>query len=422
MKNCSNTNKYTQRNRQKMLTFKQFLTETKNIHITHVEDLILERGREGALDALNFLASVTKSITGQTTNHFDLTVKYDGAPSIFCGINPENGKFFVATKSIFAKNAKLNYTSSDVDKNHSGTLADKLKIALRYLPALGIKKIIQGDLMFTSEDIKSETINGEEYITFQPNVIVYAIPISDKSLVEKITKAKIGIVFHTSYSGETLSNLKATYKVNIDSFNKTLNVWFDDATYHDKSGSVTLTVEESATIMNDVKMAYDLLKKINANELTSFIQNTKLIDLIKMHLNAKIRDGNHIEDVNRHIQDMYEFIHTRLENEKEKLTNKKAKQLRDATKEKYYSIMNNAKSLILNVFTFQQLLNNIKLKLLKKLNTVKGMGTFVKNGSEFLITSPEGFVAVDHLSGNVVKLVDRLNFSRINFNTQKTWK
>jgi hypothetical protein len=222
------------------MNFTQFLSESKegkNLHLEHLEDNILNRGVVGAREAINFLQSLRDMLAGRSQSKLNVTTKWDGAPAIFAGVNPENGKFFVGTKGIFAKNAKLNYTDADIDKNHPGSgLNDKLKIALAFLPKLGIKGVLQGDMMFTKSDLKKETIGGEKYITFQPNTIVYAVPEATR-LASMITQAQLGIVFHTSYSGRTLETMKASFNIDIGHLNRTKDVWFRDASFVDASGT-----------------------------------------------------------------------------------------------------------------------------------------------------------------------------------------
>ena len=99
----------------------------------------------------------------------------NGTVLIICGVNPENGKFFVGTKSVFNVNAKINYTTGDIRRNHSGELANKLSIALRELAKLNISGILQGDFLFSKSDLKNESIDGENMITFTPNTITYAV-------------------------------------------------------------------------------------------------------------------------------------------------------------------------------------------------------------------------------------------------------
>ena len=191
-----------------MQGFQDFLVEDKNTHLEHLEDEIINNGTKGARTAINFLKSVKQMLQGGKGGS-TVTVKWDGAPAIFCGINPENGRFFVGTKSIFNKSPKINYTNADISRNHGGQLADKLKVALRYLPKLGINGILQGDLLFTSDDKKTAVVDGKKSIIFTPNTITYAVPIVKtgflgSSLYKDISKAQIGIIFHTSYSGQVV--------------------------------------------------------------------------------------------------------------------------------------------------------------------------------------------------------------------------
>ena len=195
-------------------------------------------GVEGTRSAINFLRSLRDMLAGHSNIPLNVSVKFDGAPAIICGINPENGKFFVGTKGVFAQNPKLNYTPQDIDTNHSGPgLNKKLKLALQYLPELGIKQVLQGDMMFSHEDLVGEKIDGISYITFKPNTITYAVPIGT-ALAHRILEAKMGIVFHTTYVGKTLQDMKASFNVNILGFNRTKNVWFRTAEIHEDRKSV----------------------------------------------------------------------------------------------------------------------------------------------------------------------------------------
>ena len=207
----------------------ELLLEGKNLHMEHLEDAVLNDGRKGVYAALNFVKSVTDMLDGNTSRGINITVKWDGAPAVFCGTNPENGKFFVATKSLFNKTPKINYTNSDIDKNHSGGLADKLKLALKYLKGLGIKGILQGDMLYSRNELDSQRIDGETFLTFQPNTIVYAVPIKS-DLAKTIKSSKMGIIFHTAYRGKTIENLTAVFNPNVSGLRRTRDVWFDNAT------------------------------------------------------------------------------------------------------------------------------------------------------------------------------------------------
>ncbi len=183
-----------------MKRFKTILNEAKLTHLEHLEDAIFDDGYAGGVEALKILTDISNTLAGHSKKPINIQAKVDGAPSIVAGINPENGKFFVGTKAVFNRTPKLNYTNADVDKHHEGNLAVKLKIALKEFPKMGIKGIIQGDFMFIPSDLKKETIDDEKYVTFTPNTITYAIP-AGTDLAKKITKAKVGVVWHTTYSG-----------------------------------------------------------------------------------------------------------------------------------------------------------------------------------------------------------------------------
>jgi hypothetical protein len=231
-----------------MLPFKEHINESadKNLHLEHLEDQVLNRGVDGAREAIDFLRSLRDMLAGHVEKPINITTKWDGAPAVFCGINPENGKFFVGTKGVFAKNAKLNYTEADIAKNHeSEGLQEKLRICLRYLPKLGIKGILQGDMMYSKGDLKSQTIEGEKYITFTPNTITYAIPMKQTVLADRILKSHMGIIFHTEYHGKTMSSLKASFRIDIGYLNHTKDVWFRDASFVDQSGTATFTADET---------------------------------------------------------------------------------------------------------------------------------------------------------------------------------
>jgi hypothetical protein len=182
-------------------SFTQHLQEAKNTHITHLEDDIFLSGHEGAMNSIRFVREVVKSFSSNVNTQLNVSVKWDGAPAIFAGINPENGKFFVGTKGVFNKNAKLNYTADDIRKNHSGGLATRLGYCLDNLKDLGIKGIIQGDMLFIDSDITEQKIDGKSYITFTPNTITYAVE-KGTPLAKEIQSAKMGVVWHTSYNGK----------------------------------------------------------------------------------------------------------------------------------------------------------------------------------------------------------------------------
>ena len=256
-----------------MKTFTQYLTEdaTKNLHLEHLEDLVFLYGIDGMRSGINFLRSIRDMLSGKSTKNVDLHVKWDGAPAVFAGTDPEDGKFFVGTKGVFAKNAKLVKSNADLKKyGYSGGLADKLKIALKELSKLGINGVIQGDMMFTKSDLSDETIDGVDYVTFQPNTIVYAVP-KNSDLAKHITSAKIGVVWHTTYTGDTLPDMSASIGVNIAGMKTPKSVWYDDAYYHDLSGKVLFTPKEIKALDKNLSKAGKSFRKVNSTTLKAFL-------------------------------------------------------------------------------------------------------------------------------------------------------
>ena len=181
--------------------FSTYLTEVKLKHLEHLEDALFNDGYAGGLEALRMLDEIVKSLQGNATKGINIQSKVDGSPSIIAGTNPENGKFFVATKALFGKTPKINYTDADVDKNHGHAkdLAKKMKLALKHFPELNIPTIWQGDFMYDSSQLKKETIDGEKMVTFTPNTITYAVPL-DQPLAKQIMASKVGVIWHTSYN------------------------------------------------------------------------------------------------------------------------------------------------------------------------------------------------------------------------------
>ena len=187
------------------------LVEDKNTHLEHLEDDIINNGFDGGKNAIAFLEALNELLSGHSQKKVNLTVKWDGAPAIVAGPSPENGKFFVGTKSVFNKTPKINYSVQDIRNNHEGPVANILRECLQYLSTLGMKEILQGDLMFTNSTKKKTTYKDptgkqEAMISFQPNTIVYMVPESTP-FGNKINSSKLGIVFHTTYKGKDFKSL-----------------------------------------------------------------------------------------------------------------------------------------------------------------------------------------------------------------------
>jgi len=403
-----------------MFSFKGFTTQDKNTHLEHLEDDIINRGSKGGENALNFLRSVRDMLAGSSRKKVNMTVKWDGAPAIICGINPENGKFFVGTKSVFNKNPKVNYTNADIKKNHSGELATKLSIALRELSRLGIKGVLQGDFLFAAADLKSATIDGESMITFTPNTITYAVQ-ADSGIGKQISRARMGIVFHTKYSGKSLDSMTAGFGTVKGSAR---NVFLASAGYRDVTGSAKLTTSELKTFNARLRMAEGSLSK--AGPLLDIMSETSSDGLgvgfrLKTFFNHYIRNTQgHMAKV-RTLVDMFrEYYENIVQAEIDARKTAAGKQkYKDILKTNLKFIDRNKAALVMAIASHVTL-QNAKNFLINKMSEIQSIGHFLRTSTGYRVTSPEGYVAVDKVAG-AVKLVDRLEFSRANFTMPKGW-
>jgi len=412
-----------------MISFAQKLTEDKggkNLHLEHLEDEIINFGVDGGRAAINFLRSLRDMLAGASRSSVNMTVKWDGAPAIFAGIDPEDGKFFVAKKSVFNVNPKLYKTDAEIDADLSGALVSKFKIALEEFSKLGIKGVLQGDLMFT-DDVDTTTIDKEKYYTFQPNTIVYAIPV-DSDLGAVIKKANIGIVWHTTYTGDALQDMKASFGADIKSLSKSSSVWMDDATYKDVSGKATFNAKETDKITAVLSQSGKTFQKINSGALTKFL---KLQDSLtgvlagaslKTYNNSKVRAGQKISNPNKHAVGYVRWVDMSVQKQIDKVKTPAAKKKYTKIQKEYMREFSKLTNTLITVITFQNLLLDAKTQIINKLNSVKGLtDTFIKTSNGFKVTNPEGYVAIDRVSGNAVKLVDRMEFSFNNFTAIKSW-
>ena len=405
-----------------MLTFKQYLTEAKegkNLHLEHLEDEDLNNGINGTRGAINFLQSLRDMLAGNAKRSINVTVKWDGAPAVFAGINPENGKFFVGTKGVFNKNPKVNYTNADIDANHSsGGLNEKLKVALKYLPKLGIKNVLQGDMLFTQDDLSTETIDGISYTTFQPNTITYAIP---KESADPIKKSQMGIVWHTTYSGETLQSMRASFGASVKGLTKTKDVWFTDADYKDTTGTVNFNKSETDKITAVLSLAGKTFRNMTSNFMKQLMDREDIVILIKTFNNTKVREGQAISNTSRHTSDLIKYIEVKLQKNIDSVKTPKSKQAKQKTKDEVVRFLSSNKKGLQTIFDMQNHLVVAKNMVIRKLESARGvMDTFIRTDNGYRVTPAEGFVAIDQI-GNAVKLVDRMEFSRANFNAAKNW-
>ena len=407
------------------MNFTEFLNEAKegkNLRLEHLEDNVLNRGVRGARESINFLQALRDMLAGKSQSKVNVTTKWDGAPAVFAGVNPENKKFFVGTKGVFAKNPKLNYTNDDIDRNHPNLgLNEKLKIALAFLPKLGIKGVLQGDMMFTKSDLKTEVIDGERYITFQPNTIVYAVPVGSP-LARSISAAQMGIVFHTSYSGNKLEDMRASFNIDIGHLSRTKDVWYRDASFVDASGTATFTQKETAQITAILSTAGRLFQTISPLTLNKIAASDVFNTQIKTFNNTKVREGQKITNTTAHVNELIRYIETKMNKAILDAKQEQTKQKRLQEKNEVMRFYRTNSVQLKNIFDLMNLIVDAKIMVINKLQEMKQVtGTFIRTDNGFKITNPEGFVAVDRLSGDALKLVDRLEFSFQNFTAAKAW-
>jgi len=409
-----------------MITSQNYITEEKNTHMEHIEDLVFNAGVNGTRQAINFLRDLRDMLAGHSSSKITATVKWDGAPAIFAGVDPRDGKFFVAKKGVFNKEPKVYKTPAEIDADTSGDLADKLKIALTELKKLGIKSgVYQGDLMFTKEDINKVVIDDVEYITFHPNTIVYAVP-ADSELARRIRKSNIGIVWHTTYTGSSFETMKASFGQAIASkMTHVPSVWMDDANYKDYSGTATFTAAETKKVTDMLSDLGSEFKKINAATLNAISNDEELLTLVKTYNNSKVRSGEKITDTKAHVKGLFDWIYEKFQKEIDTLKTEKSKFGKEEKRKKIMSFFaNHPQEDIVKIFEISNMIADIKAIIIAKMNQAGHISTFIKTSSGFKATGVEGFVAIDHLKGGAVKIVDRMEFSKNNFSPDilKGWQ
>ena len=412
-----------------MSTFKDYVEvmeatkSGKNVHMTHIEDRVIYGGVKGAREAILALRSMRDMLAGNAKTGTNVTVKWDGAPAVFAGIDPSDGQFFVAKKGIINKDPKVYKSVADVKADTSGELADKLSTAYEELKDLGIKGVIQGDIMFTN-DLSTESIDGESYITFQPNTIVYAVP-KNSELGKTISKAKLGVVFHTTYTGKDFESMKASFGVDLSKLKKKKSVWYQDADIKDLSGTATFTAKDTKEVTDALSTAGKIFSKISGTTLKELESNLELATKIESFNNTLVRRGEKITNTKKHVDDLIKYFDQKFGKELEKRKSEKGKA---AVTKKQNEMMTffspkNKKNLDL-MFQLMNAIVNAKLIIINRLDRLKKIDTFIRTKNGFKVTGSEGFVAVDKTKGGAVKLVDRLEFSMNNFSSDviKGWE
>ena len=393
--------------------------------MTHLEDAMIENGTAGVRMSIQYLRMLRDMLNGSSSGRVNVTVKWDGAPAIFAGKDPSDGKFFVAKKSIFNKNPKVYKSDSDIDNDigDKPDLANKMKLALELLPSLGFEGVVQGDFLYSSDDIKTVDIDGEPHITFHPNTIVYTIP-AKSNLAKEILRSRIGVVWHTTFRGSDFESMSASFGEAIASkLKKTSKVWAVDAVYKDVSGTANFTKAESEILTKKIDAAVKLFNSIDRKVINNIKDNKNLKSRMNVYINQKVREGAYISDTKKFVSDMESEIYKYWGKEIVKLKTERGRAGMTAKRDEVMKYFKDKKQIIA-MFDLYNLIVDSKLIIVDKLDSAKSVGTFLKTKDGYKVTGQEGFVAIDRFGKNAVKLIDRLQFSAANFSPDiiKGWQ
>jgi len=401
------------------MNFIEFISEQKNTHMTHIEDKVLYGGVNGTRQAILALRSLRDMVAGVKDGN--VSVKWDGAPAVFAGTDPRDGKFFVAKKGIFNKSPKVYKTDSDIDNDTSGDLNLKLKAALKYLPKIGIKGVIQGDFLFGPGDLKTRKIKGKTYLTFHPNTIMYAIP-SGTEAAKKAKSAKIGIVWHTTYTGKDFESMKASYGVNISNF-KSGDVWSQDAMLRDMT-NFTMSKKDTEEVNAHLSNCGRIFNKISGSTLRQLENDRKIAETIETFNNTFVRKGEVIGNTKAHVEKLIRYIQQKFQKEIDKRKTEKGKAVQQKKLNEFLKFFSPQNKISLEMmFELQKSIVLAKLKIINILDRLNSTQTFLKTSDGYKVTGQEGYVAIDKLGGDAVKIVDRMEFSYANFSPEiiKGW-
>ena len=340
------------------------------------------------------------------------------SPAVVLGVDPSDGKFFVAKKGIFNKTPVVYKTQEDIDNALSGELRDKFTEVLKYCSELGITSgIYQGDLMYTQDDLKTETIDDQEMIVFHPNTIAYAVP-KETDLAKRILKSKLGIVFHTTYSGNNFAELKASFGKNIvNKFKTTSNVWAIDATLDNETDSFTLDDGEYIAIELLLKEIGQQFQKLDSKLVSQISSHPELSSLVLIYINSIVRKNNKDISPIQMANGFHDFIHSRYQKEIDARKTEKSKSaLNDKRIEALKYFEEYPREKIASMFELTKSIDALKDFMLDKMKTINGLQHFLKLKDGYKVTNPEGFVAI--AGDKAIKLVDRFTFSLANFSPE----
>ena len=377
----------------------RLLDETRNTHSTHLEDLLVFFGvKDGLQKIKKFLNNFIK------TKGKEITLKIDGSPAIIFGKNPENGKFFISTKSLFNKTPKICYTEEDVERNY-GDIPNVVKIlseCLEELEKLNIKEIYQADFLFDLDSLSMKEIDGEEYITFTPNTITYGVKLGTQTAKE-VSKAKVGVAVHTMYKGDSISNLSNEKCTEFPYSSKDVYVM-----------PITVKIDNSGN--KKLSADYKELETLSKDYDKDFTDNFK--DLFAIFSNNLVKNDklNILSDEKQIEEEFKKFLNDMFQKEKDKRKSEDGKKKIEEKEQSMIAYLDEV-----DFATFAKLYDSamkLKTDVLSVLNDSQSdIKTFFKNGETYEPTAHEGFVTQE--LGIPVKIVNRTEFSKRNFANPK---
>lgn len=398
-----------------MKSFVSFLKEeseegSKLKHIHHAEDRPLMHGHSGFEHAHAALMKAHAHMTSGAKSS-NLTMKYDGSPSIVFGHHPKTGKFFVASKSAFNKNPKINHTEADIDKNHGHApgLAKTLKHALKHLPKVTPKEgVFQGDLMHHAETKTlhegyiAESKGGK--VSFTPNTITYT---AHGKEAEKVKRSKVGVVVHTQYHGKDIHDMHASHHPDMSGFKEHPDVHLHGAE-HDTS-KVKHSAENEHKFQKHMAAAKDI-HDTHGHKMYDAVhpKHSGETGHLSTYINKTVRHDEvpSVKGFKEHIHDVHEKQAAKVKTDKAKSekTGEGKSQIAHVEKHKeHYS----------NLFAMHHHLHQAKNALVNSLETHEGRYTHHIEGKK---SKPEGFVISHTHNGKEepTKLVNRAEFAKQN--------
>ena len=394
-------------------------------HIDHLEENILNKGKQGVHDALNQIEASIKYFTEESD--YKISIKFDGAPAVIAGADP-SGRFFVASKSAFAKNPKINYTVEDIERNHGHApgLVDKLVKALKYLPSLNIKGIYQMDFMFDDQLKQYETPasidgvpNENTFITFTPNTIKYAVS-PDSPYGDQIQKAQIGVAVHIEYEVRDGILKVKKYTSSPDEFSSSDTVFlFNVLAGKSKQGVSRFTKR----LLTDVKRKKERVLKLSNS--IKFKELEPYNALIKTYINSEIRSGRFLDNIAMSTDELVRYNADRYQKQIDKLKSDAGKQRKKEQMDADIGKLTELRSSVKGVLEITKIIAMLKNNLIKIFNEITRndlLGNYLdEGGGQWQTTAPEGFALsrVNDEGAQITKMVDRQEFSAANFGTGK---